>query len=115
MSSFPRLDDHDQAVGVSFTDDCIEIRLADGRRVSTPLSFYPTLFAATPAQREAFAFFGLGTALEWPEFDLQLGVDDIIAGRREHIPPPGFWERTRAEMKRLGMTPPPGRRNEPRA
>jgi hypothetical protein len=88
--SFRRIEDLPQAVAVRITDDFIELLLADGRRVSTPLSFYPTLLAASPAEREAFEYLGPGTGLEWPEFDLQLSVDGIVAGRREHVPPPGF-------------------------
>lgn len=92
MAFFPRLTDEAQAVAVQFSDDYIELTLADGRRIATPLSFYPTLLAAAPGRRGRYEYLGWGTGLEWPEFDLQLSVDGIVAGRREHIPPPGWRE-----------------------
>lgn len=68
------------------------LELADGRAVSTPLEFYPTLARATPALRRRWNFLGWATALEWPDLDLQLSVDSIVQGRREHIPPSGWRE-----------------------
>lgn len=108
MTSFPRLPDESQAVQVRFGDEFIELTLADGRRAATPLSFYPTLLAATPAEREKCVYIADATALEWPEFDLQLSVDSIVAGRREQVPPPGFRGRTIAAMKAAGLKIPAG-------
>ncbi|MCC6429023.1 MAG: DUF2442 domain-containing protein [Phycisphaerales bacterium] len=81
--------------------------LADGRRISVPLSFYPTLLNASQSQRRKWDFWGPATAVEWPDFDLQLGVDDIAAGRREHIPPADWRQKTLADMKKHGIKPPP--------
>jgi hypothetical protein len=94
----PRIDEEMQAVAVRFTDDFLELTLADGRRVSTPLSFYPSLLAASKRQREDFAFIADATALEWESLDLQLSVDSIVCGRREHVPPAGFREWVRERM-----------------
>lgn len=66
------------------------MELADGRRVTTPLSFYPTLAAATARERGRWVFLGPGTAVEWPGLDLQLSVESIVQGRREHVPPEGW-------------------------
>jgi hypothetical protein len=100
-------------VAVRFGSDRIELTLADGRLVATPLSFYPTLQSAAPAQRERYEYLGWGTGLEWPECDLQLSVDSIVAGRREHVMPPGFREGTLAAMKAAGLKPPPGWEKRP--
>jgi hypothetical protein len=104
--SFPRLPNEPQAVTVRINDDYIELTLADGRRVATPLSFYPTLRAASPSQRERYVYMGPGTGLEWPQFDLMLSVDGIIAGRREHVPPTGFRRQTDTAMRAAGIKPP---------
>lgn len=77
---------------MSFAPGRIVLDLADGRRVMTPLEFYPTLFKATPSQRARWEYLGSATGLEWPEFDLQLSVASIVAGRREHVPPRGWRE-----------------------
>lgn len=87
----------------------LDLELEDGRRIVVPLAFYPTLLRAAPKQRRDWDFLGQGTGLEWPQLDLQLSVESIIAGRREHIPPPGFREWLEAEWDRLGLQrPPPG-------
>jgi hypothetical protein len=80
----------------------MELRLTDGRRMTVPLAFYPTLRRATPAQRARWEFLGEGIGFTWDEFDLQLAVDDIVAGRREHIPSTSFyqWLRRRAAQER---------------
>lgn len=91
------------AVALEVRGDYLNLQLADGRRVSTPLEFYPSLLGATPRQRRDWQFLGGGTGVEWEELDLQLSVDSIVAGRREHIPPPGFRERLAADLAALGL------------
>lgn len=93
-----------QAAGLTFRGDMLDLCLADGRRVLVPLDFYPTLKAATPSQRRAWEFIGPGEGFHWERFDLQLAAEDIAAGRREHIPPPGWRERMDADLNRLGLT-----------
>lgn len=92
---------------MNIRDERLTVDLADGRRVSVPLEFYPTLRAASPRQRRNWRYWPYLTAIEWPALDLQLGVEGIVAGRREHIPPPGFRERTIAAMAKAGLKMPP--------
>jgi hypothetical protein len=94
-------------VGLRVRSDRLEVDLADGRRISVPLSFYPTLQGASPRQRNRWEYLPYATAIEWPDFDLQLSVESIVEGRREHPVPPGFGESTLAAMKAHGITPPP--------
>jgi len=88
---------------MTVTGSHLDLRLADGRRVVVPLAFYPTLNRATPKERRGWKFLGPGTAVEWPRLDLQLSVESIIAGRREHLPPPGFRKWLNAEWDRMGL------------
>jgi hypothetical protein len=90
--TFPRLEGEEQATNLRFRGDRIVVDLADGRTISTPLDFYPTLRNATPRQRARWDFMALGTGVEWPEFDLQLPVAGFVDGTREHLPPPGWRE-----------------------
>lgn len=76
------------------SDDHITLDLADGRRVRTPLDFYPSLLQSPQRIRDAWEYLGWATGLEWPDLDLQLSVDSIVQGRREVVPPPGFKEET---------------------
>jgi hypothetical protein len=82
----------------------IILELADRRRVMTPLDFYPTLAAATPRQRSRWGFLDSATGLEWPDLDLQLSVDSIVAGRREQVPPPGWREGLAARLAAFKRT-----------
>jgi len=82
----PRLVPTDTAPGYEIidakvTDSAVEVWLSDGRVIITPLSWYPTLEAATPTQRKTFE--NLGVGLSWDELDLQLSVEGMLAGKRE--------------------------------
>ncbi len=85
----------------------LRLTLEDGRRIEVPLSFFPTLKAASLRDRRAVRLFGGGTALAWDGLGLELSVEGVVAGRREHVPPPGFWERLNAARPK----PSKGRRN----
>ena len=84
---------------MSFRQGWIVLELADRRRVMTPLEFYPTLSNATPRERSRWEYLDDATALEWPEFDLQLSVDSIVAGRKEQVAPPGWRDGLPARLK----------------
>ncbi len=76
--------------------------LSDGRRVSAPLTLFPTLRAATPRQRRAWRLLPHGVGFEWPAFDLMLSAEGILLGRRELVAPTGFWERQKRRVAALG-------------
>lgn len=81
--------------------------------MSVPLEFYPTLLSANRRERRDWIYLPFATGISWETLDLQLSVEGIIAGRREHVPPPGFRERLEADLARLGLTnkvPPAERR-----
>jgi hypothetical protein len=63
----------------------IEITLEDQRRHRVPLDFYPSLVRATPQQRRNWEWIGRGSGLHWPDLDLDLSVDGILAGNRERV------------------------------
>src|SRR5215471_14458389 len=79
----PRLIRTDSAPGFEIIDSkipesAVEVWLSDGRIIITPLSWYPTLEAATPKQRRGFENLGVGLACE--ELDLHLSVEGMLAG-----------------------------------
>ena len=59
------LDVEPVAVEVSVTDDDLTVRLADGRRISIPLAWYPRLLNATKDERMHWQLLGDGYAIEW--------------------------------------------------
>jgi NAD(P)-dependent dehydrogenase (short-subunit alcohol dehydrogenase family) len=70
-----------EIVGAKVTDTPVEVWLSDGRVIITPLSWYPTLEAASPKQRKAFDNLGIGLA--WEDLDFHLSVEGMLAGARE--------------------------------
>jgi hypothetical protein len=70
------------AVGVAVSDEAIDVKLDDGRRLSVPLAWYPRLAHATPAERNHYELWGSGYAIEWPDIDEHISVEGLLAGRR---------------------------------
>jgi hypothetical protein len=67
------------AVDVSCTDDELLVTLADGRRVSAPLEWFPRLLRATPAQRRKWRLIGRGVGIHWDEVDEDISVRSLLA------------------------------------
>ncbi|KQQ73434.1 hypothetical protein ASF70_06275 [Rhizobium sp. Leaf321] len=56
----------------------VHVRLADGREVITPLWWYPSLYAATPAERNNIELMLAG--IHWPDNDKDLSIRGMLAG-----------------------------------
>jgi hypothetical protein len=69
-----------RAVDVAVTDDELSVVLADGRRISVPLTWFPRLLHATPARRQHFEMLGEGEGIHWPEIDEDLSVAGLLRG-----------------------------------
>lgn len=67
------------AVDVSFTDDELIVTLADARRISAPLEWFPRLLRATPAQRANWRLVGRGVGIHWEEVDEDVSVRSLLA------------------------------------
>ena len=65
---------------VYFTRDSLVVDLMDGRTISAPLSWYPSLLKATPKQRARWEICGGGYGIHWPEIDEDLSIDGILKG-----------------------------------
>ena len=79
-SSLPSVEP--RAKEVRITDDELCVLLADGRRISVPLTWYPRLLRATPQQRSRFEILGEGQGIHWPEIDEDLSVDGLLRGTK---------------------------------
>jgi len=66
-------------VSVAFTADELVVTLADGRRIATPLKWYPRLRDASPVARGHFELMPMG--IHWPELDEDLGIAGMLQGR----------------------------------
>lgn len=68
---------------VWLTVDMINLELTDGRIVSVPLVFYPSLVDATEDERGDFRIFGDGSAIHFNRLDIDLSVESLVMGRKE--------------------------------
>jgi hypothetical protein len=67
------------SVDVSCTDDELLVTLADGRRVSAPLEWFPRLLKATPEQRSKWRLIGGGVGIHWHDVDEDIAVRTLLA------------------------------------
>lgn len=77
MSIF-RVKPEPRATDIGFDDDFLNVRLADGRELRVPLAWYPTLFSATPEQRNNFEVLGNGVGIHWPDLDEDLSIAGML-------------------------------------
>ena len=76
-----------QAIKVWLEDFTINAELIDGRVISVPLAFYPSLLNASKKDRENFKLLGGGIGIHWPSLDLDISTDGLLLGRKETITP----------------------------
>ena len=69
-----------RATDVSLTEDELVLHLVDGRTLSVPLVWFPTLLHASAEQRCAFRLIGDGEYISWPELDEDLSVAGLLRG-----------------------------------
>ncbi len=67
------------AVDVAFTDDELIVTLADARRVSAPLEWFPRLRSASPEQRGNWRLIGCGIGIHWEDLDEDISVRSLLA------------------------------------
>lgn len=77
-SSGPSVDP--RAVEVVVDDDNLTVGLADGRRVTVPLAWFPRLLHASPDQRRNWRLLGDGQGIHWPDVDEDLSVAGQLRG-----------------------------------
>ena len=70
----------ERVADVSFDNDCLSVRLKDGRTISVPLAWYPKLYHATSDQRQAWKIAGGGYGVHWPEIDEDLSTEGLLRG-----------------------------------
>ncbi len=68
-----------RAASVDFTASDLVVTLADGRKIATPLDWYPRLKHASPMQRANYEIMPMG--IHWPELDEDLSVTGMLQGR----------------------------------
>ena len=68
-----------RAQSVEFTATELVVTLQDGRRIATPLAWYPRLRSASAGQRSNYEIMPMG--IHWPDLDEDLSVSGMLTGR----------------------------------
>lgn len=68
-----------QAVSVEFTPTELVITLVDGRKIVTPIEWYPRLSRASAADRANYEIMPMG--IHWPTLDEDLSIAGMLQGR----------------------------------
>jgi hypothetical protein len=64
----------------SIDAEFLTVHLMDGRRLSTPLAWYPRLAGATRQELEKWEIICAGEGIHWEQFDEDLSVDGMLNG-----------------------------------
>jgi hypothetical protein len=67
---------------VEFTASELVVTLIDGRKIATPLDWYPRLQRASAAERENYEIMPMG--IHWPMIDEDLSIAGMLKG--QHAP-----------------------------
>lgn len=65
---------------LTFTKGQMVLHFSDGRKVSTPLEWYPRLLNGTAKQRAHWEIIGAGRGIHWPDLDEDLSIEGILHG-----------------------------------
>lgn len=71
---------HALASSISFTEDSLVTELIDGRVVSVPLIWFPTLSKASIEELETWELLGDGEGIHWPLLDEDISVAGLLMG-----------------------------------
>ena len=63
---------------VHFDDRYLHVELEDGRRISTPLTWYPELEQAPVTTLRNYHFICDRTGIEWIDLDYQLSISAML-------------------------------------
>jgi hypothetical protein len=69
-----------RARAVEFTASELVVTLVDGRKIATPLAWYPRLERASAAERENYEIMAMG--IHWPLIDEDLSIAGMLKGQR---------------------------------
>jgi len=65
---------------VHFDKNTFSVDLVDGRTITVPYAWYPSLLHATPEQRTDWCICGAGYGIHWRELDEDLSTEGFLRG-----------------------------------
>lgn len=76
--SFLIINKSHNAVGIIFSEHKMLVSLQDGREVSVPLEWFPSLRNATSQQLNNYRLIGQGEGIHWPDLDEDILVENLL-------------------------------------
>jgi len=64
--------------GLRFEAESMHVQLSDGRELTVPLEWFPTLRNATSEQRNNWRLIGKGVGIHWEDLDEDLSVEGLL-------------------------------------
>jgi hypothetical protein len=92
----------------------LTVWLDDGRILSLPLAWYPSLKESSAAERSIWRKCGGGRGIHWPAIDYDLDVEGLLKGARERPSILEFTRRYRTRKRRARAGSSVGRGAGPR-
>jgi hypothetical protein len=68
-------------LSVRVNETTLSVALADGRKVSAPIGWYPRLSRGTQEVRNSWRLTPQGQGIHWPDLDEDIRLEDLLAGR----------------------------------
>jgi hypothetical protein len=75
------INDRLRGTALQITDDELIVTIEDGRKISVPLAWFPSLLHATAEQRNDWRWVGGGDGIHWPQLDEDLSVTGFMYGQ----------------------------------
>lgn len=66
------------ATGIRFDAERLHVELSDGREISVPLEWFPSLRNATDEQRSRWRLVGKGVGIHWEDLDEDISVEGLL-------------------------------------
>jgi hypothetical protein len=66
---------------VHVDDELLTVELADGRRISAPIAWYPRLAHGTPKECSHWRLIAAGRGIHWPDLDEDISVENLMTGK----------------------------------
>lgn len=63
---------------VQFDVDSMHVQLSDGREITVPLEWFPSLRDAPDAQRNKWRLIGKGVGIHWDDLDEDISVQGLL-------------------------------------
>ena len=76
--SFSVISKSKNAINIAFSNSKMIVFLEDGRELSIPLEWFPTLRKATIEQLGNWRFIGNGEGVHWDEIDEEISIENLL-------------------------------------